>query len=103
MLFRSGVLEDNLKLLGLKVEGKKKGKGSTDFGNVTRAVPACELAIRLGDGIVPHTKEFLSISNSEEGYRVMMLGAKVMSMSAVDLLKTPRLLEKAKKEFKSVK
>ena len=99
----AGVLEENLKLLGLKVEGKKKGKGSTDFGNVTRAVPACELAIRLGDGIVPHTKEFLSISNSEEGYRVMMLGAKVMSMSAVDLLKTPRLLEKAKKEFKSVK
>lgn len=97
----AGVLEENLKLLGLKVEGKKKGKGSTDFGNVTRAVPACELAIRLGDGIVPHTKEFLSISNSEEGYRVMMLGAKVMSMSVVDLLKAPLLLERAKKEFKS--
>jgi amidohydrolase len=96
------ILEENLKGLGLAVEGKKKGKGSTDFGNVTRAVPACELGIRLGDGLVPHTREFLNASNSEEGYRVMMLGAKVMAMSALDLLQSSDLLKKAKEEFQTV-
>ena len=63
----AGIIEKNLTKLGMEVEGKKKGKGSTDFGNVTRVVSACELAIRLGNGIVPHKREFLQASNSEEG------------------------------------
>ncbi len=92
-------LEKNLERVGLKVEGVKKGKGSTDFGNVSRVVPGCELAIRLGNGIVPHTREFLDASNSEEGYRVMMLGAEVMAMTAIDLILDPALLKKAKQEF----
>lgn len=96
----AGILEANLNAAGLHIEGRKKGKGSTDFGNVTRAVPGCELGIRLGKGIVPHSREFLSISNSDEGYRVMMLGAKVMAMSAFDLLSSPDLLMKVKKEFR---
>ena len=83
------------------MEGKQEGKGSTDFGNVTRAVPGCELAIRLGDGIVPHTQEFLAAANSEEGRAVMVAGAKVMALSAIDLLLSPHLLAVAKKEFES--
>ncbi len=97
----AGILETNLNEAGLHVEGRKKGKGSTDFGNVTRAVPGCELGIRLGKGIVPHSREFLEISNSDEGHRVMMLGARVMAMSAFDLLYCPDLLMRAKREFKA--
>ena len=96
------VLKKNVERVGLRIEGIKKGKGSTDFGNVSGIVPACELAIRLGSGIVPHTKEFLNASNSEEGYNVMILGAKVMAMSAIDLLQSPDLLERAKEEFRAV-
>jgi metal-dependent amidase/aminoacylase/carboxypeptidase family protein len=96
------VLRENLERMGLKVEGEKRGKGSTDFGNVSGVMPACELSIRLGNGITPHTKEFLHASNSEEGYNVMILGAKVIAMSALDLLKSPELLERAKKEFRAV-
>jgi metal-dependent amidase/aminoacylase/carboxypeptidase family protein len=96
------VLRKNLERVGLRIEGIKRGKGSTDFGNVSGVVPACELAIRLGNGIVPHTKEFLNASNSEEGYNVMILGAKVMAMSAIDLLQSPDLLERAKEEFRAV-
>ncbi len=92
-------IEKNLENVGLRVEGKKKGKGSTDFGNVSRVVPSCELAIRLGKGIFPHTREFLQASNSEEGFHVMMLGAEVMAMSAMDLLVSPDILEKARAEF----
>jgi amidohydrolase len=95
------LLEQNLNAIGLRVEGTKKGKGSTDFGNVTRAVPACELGLRLGNGIVPHTKEFVSASASDEGYNVMMLGAKVMAMSAFDLFYSPVLLKNAKEEFRT--
>lgn len=97
----AGVLEANLNKLGLSVEGVKKGKGSTDFGNVSRAVPSCELGLRLGRGIVPHTKEFLAASNSGEGRKVMMLGAKIMAMSALDLFSSRGLLKKAKDEFRS--
>ncbi len=92
-------IEKNLERVGMRIEGKKKGKGSTDFGNVSRVVPACELALRLGKGIFPHTREFLEASDSEEGYKVMMMGAEIMALSAADLLVSPGLLEKAKKEF----
>ncbi|MBI5410258.1 MAG: M20 family metallopeptidase [Nitrospirae bacterium] len=98
----ASILEKNLNALGLSVEGRKKGKGSTDFGNVTRVVPACELGLRLGNGIVPHTREFLHAANSEEGFKVMMQGAKVLALSALDLLYSDGLLEKAKKEFEGV-
>ncbi len=100
--FLAEIIEKNLNSFGLKVDGRKKGKGSTDFGNVTRCVPACELAIRLGNGIVPHTNEFVNASNSEEGYRVMMLGAKIMALSTVDLLYNPALLEQVKEKFKCI-
>ena len=96
------VLKKSLERVGLRIEGIKKGKGSTDFGNVSGVVPACELAIRLGNRIAPHTKEFLNASNSEEGYRVMILGAKVMAMSVIDLLQSPDLLDRAKEEFRNV-
>lgn len=95
----AGVIEKNLEEAGLKVEGRKKGKGSTDFGNVTWVVPACELAIRLGNGIIPHTHDFLNASGSDEGYEVMCLAAKILAMSTVDLLDDPDLLKRAKREF----
>ncbi|MBI5575777.1 MAG: M20 family metallopeptidase [Deltaproteobacteria bacterium] len=91
----------NLERAGLRIEGRKKGRGSTDFGNVSRVVPSCELAVRLGDRIFPHTREFLHASNSEEGFRVMMLGAEIMAQTAMDLFAAPELLEKAKKEFRT--
>ena len=94
-------INNNLERVGLRVEGRKKGKGATDFGNVSNVVPACELAIRLGEGIYPHTREFLEASNSEEGYKVMMLGAEIMASSAMDLLVSPVLLDKARKEFQA--
>jgi len=98
----AGIFKNNLEALGLKVEGKKKGKGSTDVGNVSRVIPACELSIRLGNGIVPHTREFLDAANSEAGYSVMMQGAKVLAMSFIDLSESPELMEKAKSEFQKV-
>lgn len=93
------VLERNLETMGLSVEGRKKGKGSTDFGNVSRVVPSCELSIRLGRGIFPHTREFLEASNGEEGFGVMMQGAQILASSAMDLLAEPALLAAAREEF----
>ncbi len=95
----AAVLSQNLERLGLRVEGRKRGKGSTDFGNVSRVVPSCDLSIRLGEGIVPHTREFLEAANSDMGYEVMVQGAKVMAMSTIDLLSCPELLKKAGAEF----
>lgn len=97
----AGVLEKNLEELGLGVEGKKKGKGSTDFGNVTRFLPGCELGLRLGEGIIPHTREFAKAAGSDEGYEAMLTGAKVLAASAVDLLLSPELLKGAREEFDS--
>ena len=95
----ANIFTENLKKLGLEVEGKKRGKGSSDFGNVSQVVPACEVDIRLGDGIVPHTKRFLQASNAPEGYGVMMLGAKVLAITTLDLLHSSELLQNAKDEF----
>ncbi|MFH2059858.1 MAG: M20 family metallopeptidase [Pseudomonadota bacterium] len=96
------VYTENLKSLGFWIEGIKKGKGSTDVGNVSRVVPTSELGIRLGHGIVPHTREFLKAAGSKKGYEVMILGAKILAMSAIDFFQSPELLQKAQEEFKKV-
>lgn len=99
----AGILKKNLEDMGLKIEAEKKGKGSTDFGNVTRVVPGCELGIHLGDGAIPHTRKFLEASGSDEGCRVMDIAAKILAMSTIDLLENPDLIKKAGEEFKRSK
>jgi metal-dependent amidase/aminoacylase/carboxypeptidase family protein len=79
---------------------KRKGKGSTDFGNVSRVIPAVSASMRIADDTVAgHSSEMADAALSESGRRMMLDAACAMAMTAIDLICDPELLESARAEF----
>ena len=93
-LIEAGVNPDVIKV--------KFGSGSLDMGNVSHRTPSIHPFIKISDKpITAHTHEFREAALSEEGFEGMLIGAKTMAMTGVDLLRDKKLLEEIKQEFKS--
>jgi metal-dependent amidase/aminoacylase/carboxypeptidase family protein len=99
------LMTDNLRALGLEVatERKRQGRGSTDFGNVTRRVPGVEARLAITDRLeVPgHSVEFREAAGSERGRQAMLHAAKGLAMTAVDLLADPARLAEARRTLQA--
>jgi amidohydrolase len=92
----------NLVALGLDVldERPEPGLGSTDFGNVSRRVPAIEAGISVAEPGVPHhSAAFAEAALSEKAHAAVIAAAKGLAMTAIDVLTDPSLLSAAKAEF----
>jgi amidohydrolase len=93
----------NLRTLGLTVNTQRRrgGRGSTDFGNVSRRVPGIEarLAITEVAEVAGHSIEFREAAGSALGRTAMLNAAKALAMTAVDLLTSPEQLRKAREVF----
>ena len=74
---------------------------STDVGNVSRLVPTIQLLVAITEeDVLIHTPEFAWIAGSEAGFRVIMIAAKAMAMTLVDLLTDSDVLAEAREEFR---
>ncbi len=77
-----------------------RSMGSTDMGDVSHAVPAIHAYIAICDqGVASHSHEFAQASVSERGHRAMLLAAKALAMTAVDLYTDPDLVSKMNEAF----
>jgi len=94
---------DNLRAIGLDVatERRRKGRGSTDFGNVSRRVPGAEIRIGITDhwDVAGHSIEFERAAGTDKGRQAMLSAAKGLAMTAIDLLARPDTLQRAKRAF----
>jgi len=73
---------------------------STDFGDVSWRAPGIHACCSIGDGdLVPHTAEFAAAAGSSPGHRAVIVSAKAMAATAVDILTGPELAEQLKTEF----
>ncbi len=93
---------DNLSTLGrpLPAPNLRRPFGSTDMGNVSQVVPSIHPSIAITTPEVPpHSREFAQAASSPQGEEAMLLGAKGMAMTAVDLLADSGLLERVRQEF----
>ena len=101
------LMVENLRSLGLNVNTQRKrtGRGSTDFGNVSRRVPGIEARIGITEQVdVPgHSIEFREAAASERGRQAMLNAAKSLAMTAVDLLGDPENLKRARAAFQDDK
>jgi metal-dependent amidase/aminoacylase/carboxypeptidase family protein len=71
-----------------------------DEGNVSHVVPTICTWIRISDRPLPnHSREFADATLSRMGHDGIMLGAKALAMTAVDIFANTKLLEDAKHEF----
>ncbi|GAC1314104.1 MAG: M20 family metallopeptidase [Chloroflexota bacterium] len=97
------LMSTNLRAIGLKVNNERRrgGRGSTDFGNVSRCVPGIEARIAITDrwDIPGHSIEFREAAGSDKGRQAMLSAAKGLAMTTVDLLTRPDLLAQAKEAF----
>jgi aminobenzoyl-glutamate utilization protein B len=87
----------------LKVESDAGG-GSTDVGDVSYALPTVGMgAATWVPGTSAHSWQAVAAGGTGIGTKGMMVAAKTMALTAIDLYLHPELIQKAKEEFKKVK
>lgn len=80
--------------------GPEPSGGSTDFGNVSKTVPASNAYVSIGPkNVASHSREFAACAASEAGHVALINSAKAMAGLAAELVTDPSLLSKAKAEF----
>ncbi len=100
----AGLFAENMRRLG--VEGEEPpaqgGVGSSDIGNVSMAVPTIHPYLKIVDGEVSgHTPEFREASGSPLGFEAMLLAAKGLAMTALDVMYRPGGTDEAWAAFRT--
>ncbi len=93
------VVRDNAAALGFDMKERFVG-ASTDLGNLSQAVPSVSYTLpTCPPGVGMHTREALEAGKAEIGLTGMLNDAKVMVMSAIDLLALPDVLQRVRADF----
>ncbi|MBY0535861.1 MAG: amidohydrolase [Chitinophagaceae bacterium] len=78
------------------------GGGSTDVGDVSYAVPTVGMsAATWVPGTAAHSWQAVACGGTEIGIKGLMVAAKTMTLTAIDLYLNPALVEKAKAEYQA--
>ncbi|MDE3235814.1 MAG: amidohydrolase [Bacteroidota bacterium] len=87
----------------LKAE-EDAGGGSTDVGDVSYAVPTVGMrAATWVPGTPAHSWQAVACGGTDIGAKGMMVAAKTMALTGIDLFTSPATIEKAKEEFTKAK
>ena len=94
----------NAQALGMKLDepvpGRPGSGASTDFGNVSQAMPGFELRYAVSETPVPsHTRQMQETAVTDLALNNALLVAKTLSLTASDLLRDAGLVEAAKAEY----
>ncbi|HXV86970.1 MAG TPA: amidohydrolase [Gemmatimonadales bacterium] len=80
--------------------GARQGGGSTDVGDVSWVVPTVGLRVATWvPGTASHSWQAIAAGGTTIGEKGMMVAAKTLARSAVDLFLTPALVTRARAEF----
>jgi len=89
----------NAKALGRAMQPRRPADthGSTDMGNVTTVVPGIHPFLSITDGPVPgHSIAFTEAARSPRALETMHLAAKLLALTALDVLADPTLARRAR-------
>jgi amidohydrolase len=81
------------------------GAASTDMGDVSLALPAIHpwLAICAEGEALCHQRAFADCAKSESGFRTMLVAAKALARTALDLFEDPELVRAARAEYQAAR
>jgi amidohydrolase len=86
------------------IEPPRERTGSTDFANVMYYVPGTCINLPFVDkGISAHSQGYLDRGKSPQAHQAIALGANILAMTVLDLLRDPALLDAVKAEFRQEK
>ena len=94
----------NLTTFGVTESPEIKDRlGSSDIGNVSQVIPAIQPMVKIApDGTPIHSRAFEAAARSPLAREGMLISAKTMAMTVLDLLADPALVKRAQAEFNSV-
>ena len=97
-------LAANAQALGIRLDepiaGRAGSGASTDFGNVSQAMPAFELRYAVSEEpVASHTRDMCATAITDLALANALQVAKALSLTATDLLCDATLVEAAKMEF----
>ena len=93
------VPEDAAKVVPLDLSGKVRNS-STDSGDVSWVVPLVSMrAAAWPPGTSSHTWQAVAAGGTSIGAKGMMVAAKTMAMTGIDIFANPRIAEQAKQEL----
>ena len=82
------------------VQGEKYAGASTDFGNVSQALPSYALSFAVSETPIPgHSTEMARAAESKLGLDNAVLVAKILALTTCDVLDSPDLPEAARADF----
>jgi aminobenzoyl-glutamate utilization protein B len=92
---------DSVKPLKIEMDA---GGGSTDVGDVSYALPTVGMrAATWAPGTPAHSWQAVACGGTEIGTKGMLVAAKTMALTAIDLFTKPALIEQSKAEFLKMK
>ncbi len=74
--------------------------GSTDMGDVSRVLPSIHPYVTIGRDLIGHTLEFREAAATPQGFQAMLIAAKAMALTALDVLTNATFLEQVRADFK---
>ncbi len=94
----------NIRELGIRLDepipGRPGSGASTDFGNISKAMPGYELRYAVSETPVPsHTRQMQETAVTDLALSNALQVAKALSLTASDLLRDTSLVEAAKAEY----
>ena len=98
--FKYPAVEEAEKVKPLKIESDAGG-GSTDVGDVSYVVPTVGLrAATWAPGTPAHSWQAVACNATGIGYKGMLVAAKTMALTAIDLFNNPAIIKEAKEEHR---
>ena len=98
------IVSRNSKFFGIELKKPDHMYASSDFGNVTHHIPALSFMMETHKPNIPwHSSIVRDASISEEANNGMITAAKILSMSAIDVMTKPELVKGIKTEFTETK
>jgi aminobenzoyl-glutamate utilization protein B len=98
ILNNSSPIDDAAKIKSMFIE--KIIQGSTDVGDVSYTLPTVGLnAATWVTGTAAHSWQAVASGGTDIGIKGMMVAAKTMAFTAIDLFQNPEIIKNAKAEF----
>jgi metal-dependent amidase/aminoacylase/carboxypeptidase family protein len=97
----SEAFKANLEALGAEFpEASSERPGaSTDFGTVSQAMPAASASVFIGENVALHSYDATKVTASETAHEAVIISAKSLAHTAIDVLTDADLLTRIKKEY----
>ena len=94
------VIDNAVKSGAPNIGPSREKTGSTDFGNVMHRVPGTCIRVAFVDSsAAAHSTEYLEAGKTKEAHDAVIYGARILAMTAMDLIENPQLLSEIKEEF----